>query len=268
MRYIYLGGPYLSRRIGVSLGVNILEEYKICTFDCKYCEIGRTPKQSNVPIQTRLSINRDLNKYQKEIESMLVEYPGIDSITFGYYGEPTLADDLYDLVQLTHQIKEKVFGVQERPYISIFTNSSTILLEDVKNSLKHFDQIIFKLDCITQEDFEYFNQPHPETPKLIDIIEGIRVFTEELRKKNSHSKVIIQTLLMKDGKTGKSNYSKDKIIEFCTIYNKINPDEIHIYTVSRPPAYKEIVGITLEEKREIKEIVERYIQKEIEFKVL
>ncbi len=268
MKYVYLGGPYFSRRIGVSLGINILENYKICTFNCKYCEIGKTSKRNHVPINTKISVERDIGEFQNEIESMLAEYRGIDSITFGYFGEPTLAKDLYELVCKTKEIKKKIVGDQEKPYISIFSNSSTILIEDVKKSLMEFDQVIFKLDCITQEDFEYFNQPDSSTPKLSEIIEGIRAFTEEFRSSNSISKVIIQTLLMQDIKICKSNYSKQKMMEFCKIWNKINPNEVHIYSVSRSPAYEEIRAITLEQKAEIKVIVQEYLAKAIKVKIL
>ena len=268
MKFIYLGGPYFSRRLGVSLGVNILKDFKICTFNCKYCEIGKTAKENFVSVSTTLSFERDCDEYSREIERMLIEYPEIDSITFGYYGEPTLAGDLKYLAMLTRDIKKKSLGEKEKPLLSIFTNSSAIFIEDVRDALHQFDQIIFKLDCITEEDFQYFNQPHPTTPNIIEIIKGIRDFIVILRNNKSKSKVIIQSLFMKESNSERSNYSKEKFKDYIKIINEIKPDVVHIYSVSRSPAFKEIKPITLEEKMEIKDLAQKLIDKDIKYKIL
>ena len=82
---IYTYGPFQSRRLGLSLGINLLPDYKLCTFDCVYCEIGRTNKKFLVSPKYRIQLKPTL-KFRKELTSVLIHFPHLNSITFGYNG--------------------------------------------------------------------------------------------------------------------------------------------------------------------------------------
>ena len=93
----YTYGPFQSRRLGLSLGVNVLSNYKLCTFNCVYCEIGLTVKDNLVSPKYRINLPPSPN-FRKELISILKFFPHLNSITFGYNGEPTLNENLLDFL--------------------------------------------------------------------------------------------------------------------------------------------------------------------------
>ncbi|MCK4383459.1 MAG: radical SAM protein, partial [Candidatus Lokiarchaeota archaeon] len=85
---IYTYGPFQSRRLGLSLGINVLSSHKLCTYNCVYCEIGLTRRENLVSPEYRIKLP-PTPKFRKELKSMLRYVPHLNSITFGYNGEPT-----------------------------------------------------------------------------------------------------------------------------------------------------------------------------------
>jgi wyosine [tRNA(Phe)-imidazoG37] synthetase (radical SAM superfamily) len=143
----YTYGPYPSRRLGLSLGVNVLPTTKTCTFDCVYCEIGRTEKL--VDSDFRLSLPPSRN-FEKELRDILKFFPHLDSITFGYNGEPTLNDNLIDFYEIAFKVRENLQWKKDPPLITIFTNSTTLNSREVRKTLANFDLVLAKLDAATQ----------------------------------------------------------------------------------------------------------------------
>jgi len=163
----YIFGPVPSRRLGRSLGVDLVP-YKTCTFDCIYCDLGRTTRkttsrQSYVPPE----------EIQGELEfslSVLEKKP--DYITLSGSGEPTLNTNIGEIIQ---RIKE----ITSIP-IAILTNSSLFSLDEVRSDLSEADLVLPSLDAITPALFEYINRPALSL-KIEEIISGLIQFRKQYR---------------------------------------------------------------------------------------
>ncbi|KKL84102.1 hypothetical protein LCGC14_1968120, partial [marine sediment metagenome] len=127
---IYTYGPFQSRRLGLSLGVDILSTHKLCTYNCVYCEIGLTKKENLVSPEFRIKI-APTHKYRKELKSILIYFPHLNSITFGYNGEPTLNENLLDFLNITKEVRSELTWENKKPTLTLFTNSSTLQFDDI-----------------------------------------------------------------------------------------------------------------------------------------
>ena len=123
-QYIY--GPFNSRRLGLSLGINILLNYKACSFDCVYCEIGANKSNKLVSPKFRIN-NPPTPDFRKELKSILKYVPHLKSLSFtGYLGEPTLNNNLLDFYNITLDVRNELKWDKDPPLITLFTNSSTL----------------------------------------------------------------------------------------------------------------------------------------------
>lgn len=265
-QFLYLE-PYLSRRLGLSLGVDLLGGSKQCTFNCVYCEIGPTNPSELKPITYRYQPEMAADQFLNEIEHVLSEYPGIDSITFGYFGEPTLAYHLPTYLSLARELQKKYLRDDGGPKLSIFTNSSLINDPTVRSTLVKFDQIIAKLDSATQIPFDHGNCPHFSVPKIEQIIRGLCDLRSELKVFPNHQ-LILQTLLYKSSLNEIiSNYSEENLRALLQAYLQIAPHMIHIYSVARPPAIEGIHNIGFDDKQKVTEFFRKNLPLSIPFRV-
>jgi wyosine [tRNA(Phe)-imidazoG37] synthetase (radical SAM superfamily) len=203
----YLFGPVLSRRLGLSMGVDLLP-YKTCNMDCIYCELGRTTclaqcRGSFVPPKRVLC----------EIESK--RDAGFDHLTFAGSGEPTLSKDLGDIIK---SAKEKV----DVP-IAVITNSSLLTSKEVREELYGADVVLPSLDAATQETFNMINRPAADL-KIGEIIEGLKSFRKEFK-----GEIWLEVMLVK----GVNDHEASLIAKAA---KSINPDRVQLNTVVRPPA--------------------------------
>lgn len=252
-------GPFPSRRLGLSLGIDILPAAtKTCTFICPYCEIGFTNLEGFSDISKRVTVPDSFFKYlDKNLPGILREEILLDSITIGYNGEPTLARNLKAIIIKIKNIRDE--SGSNTP-ISIFTNSSTILDADVCLSLLLVDNVVAKLDAGIQKIFQKINKPHPSVPPISDIVTGLRSY----KKKYSENSLIIQTMLI-DGEL--SNIQDVNIISLAEAYDKICPDRIQLYTISRPPANYLVESVTKEKMHSIEEKIYSIAEKNFENKL-
>jgi wyosine [tRNA(Phe)-imidazoG37] synthetase (radical SAM superfamily) len=219
-KYIY--GPVFSWRLGVSLGIDPLGgEKKICSFDCIYCQIGKTDilrkeREEFVPTE----------KIIKEIESL--PHLKIDYITFSGMGEPILAKNLAETVKAIKGIRK------ER--IAILTNSSLMDREDVRRDLSLFDLVVAKLDVYSQDSLERINRP-AENIKFERILEGIKKFKKKYKKK-----LAIQIMFLEE--------NKDDVKKIAKVVKEISPFSVQINTPLRPCRIK---PLSKEEIYKIKE---------------
>ncbi len=159
MHLKYLYGPVSSFRLGVSVGIDILsQEEKICTYDCIYCQLGKTKDYT----QERKVYVKE-NKVVEELKK--IPRIHIDYITFSGSGEPTLAENIGNYIR-----EVKKLNIAK---IAVITNSS--LIKNTKKELIFADLVSLKLDAYSQESFEKINRPAPGI-KLDDILEGIFEF--------------------------------------------------------------------------------------------
>ena len=208
-------GPVPSRRLGRSLGVNNIP-YKICSYSCVYCQVGKTLHMS---IERRMfyDIKDILRDVKKKVKSILAKGEKIDYITFVPDGEPTLDINLRKEAELLKDL--------DIP-IAIITNSSLMWDDDVRDDLEIFDLVSLKVDAVTKSLWKKINRPHKDL-ELDNILEGILEFSKVFR-----GKLITETMLI-DG----IDYSKE-IIKIAKFLEKINPTKAYIAIPTRPPCEK------------------------------
>jgi wyosine [tRNA(Phe)-imidazoG37] synthetase (radical SAM superfamily) len=234
MKYVF--GPVFSRRLGFSLGVDLVP-YKVCSMDCLYCEVGKTSEKT----ASRLEYV-PFDSVKSELKEFLSTLPDIDFITFSGYGEPTLYSKLGELVDF---IKENY------PYrLALLTNSSLLYRDDVLEEVKRIDVVLPSLDAVTQSTFEKVNRP-VEGLRVEQILEGIERLIEE-----TQCEVWLETLFVKG-----VNDSPEEIEKIGEVVHRLKPHKWQLNTVVRPPAYS-VKGLTPSELEEIKERV-RYPSTEI-----
>ena len=204
LKYIY--GPVPSWRLGSSLGIDpISDREKICTFDCVYCQIGRTYKFAN-----ERKVFVPVNEIVDEISSL----PDIqiDYVTFSGRGEPTLAKNLGKMIESVKKIRKEK--------IAVITNSSLIYRDDVVEDLLSADFVLAKLDAHSQKLLETINRPiKPIT--FNKILDGIKQF-----KSRYKGKLALQIMFISENKKNAKEISE--------IVKEINPDEVQINTPLRP----------------------------------
>jgi len=209
MKYIY--GPVPSRRLGFSLGVDIVP-YKTCTLDCIYCQIGRTTCKS---IGRKSYISKD--HILLEIEDTLRSSHNIDFITFSGSGEPTLNSDIGILIK----------GVKEITTIpiAVLTNGTLLFMEDVQKDLLEANIVLPSLDAASQEIFRRINRPH-HSLNVDSVINGLKSFRELYS-----GQVWLEIMLIKD-----FNDTSQELSRIKNAISEIRPDRVHLNTVIRPPS--------------------------------
>ena len=226
MRYIF--GPVASRRLGRSLGVDLVP-YKTCSFDCLYCELGTT---------THLTLERKMYSAPQEIIDELKSYlkklalqP--DYITLGGSGEPTLHDHLGTIIA---EIK-KLTSIP----VAVLTNSSLLYRDDVKEALLRADVILPSLDTVSPSLFTSLNRPHPalDVKKIIQgLIDFRKLFTGQ---------IWLEILFCRG-----VNDSEEEVMRLNEVIREINPDKIQLNTLDRPPAEESVFPVCREELERIK----------------
>lgn len=237
----YLFGPVPSRRLGYSLGIDLVP-HKTCTFDCIYCEVGKTTDLT--------AVRRDFNNSDSIIEeakSFLEGYEGrIDYITFTGSGEPTLN------IKLGH-IAREIKKITKIP-LALITNTALFGMEDVRRDAMEFDVVLPSLDSVTEESFRQVNKPHRDI-RLDSIIDGLIKFSQEYR-----GRILLEILFVKN-----VNDSDKDIMALRRILEKMNIDRIQINTVIRPPAYSFARPIDEGDRERIKNLLGDKVQIELAF---
>ncbi|MBC7349345.1 MAG: radical SAM protein [Candidatus Aminicenantes bacterium] len=227
-KFPHLYGPVPSRRLGYSLGVDLLP-FKTCSLSCIYCQLGRTKKTT-----TRRSQFFSEKQILQEIKEFLKTGTRVDFITFSGSGEPTLNKSIGRLIR---KIK-KMTGLQ----VAVLTNSTLLSRPDVRKELAAADVVVPSLDAATEKVFKKINRPHPSL-KARKIIEGLVRFRREFR-----GQIWLEILLVRG-----VNDSPNHLKKLKEAVERIKPDKIHLNTVVRPPAEKAAKALSTEELNSIKE---------------
>jgi len=249
----YTYGPFNSRRLGVSLGVDILPNYKLCSYNCVYCEIG--PTYHVVSPEYRI-IAPPSSNFRKELKDILKYVPHLDSITFGYNGEPSLNDNLLDFYKIAFDVRNELKWTGTPPLLTLFTNSSTLYIDEIRDRVKHFDLVLAKLDAATDEDLKQTNRPHTDCPDTKRIVESLM----KLRKDMPDKKLAIQCLISNSyNKNFHSNNNPENIKQLAELIAKIEPDMVQLYSIARIPSEYFVYAIDEDRKREIVKILRNLI---------
>ena len=202
-----LFGPVLSRRLGLSMGVDLLR-YKTCNLDCVYCELGKTGclaegRDRFVPPEMVL----------REIKSRKEE--DFDHLTFAGSGEPTLSRDLGDIMRRSKEIEDVP--------VAVITNSTLLTNPQVRSEVATADVVLPSLDAATQATFEKINRP-AKNLRIDQIIEGLKAFRSEFS-----GEIWLEVMLVKD-------VNDIDVEQISRAVESIDPDRVQLNTVVRPPS--------------------------------
>lgn len=224
-RYLY--GPVPSRRLGRSLGIDLVP-HKICTYDCIYCQIGRTTgktllRKEYVPKEEVL----------EEVKNFLSKGgASIDHFSLSGSGEPTLNSQIGSVIK-------GMKGMSPIP-VAVLTNGSLLYLEEVRDDLRQADIILPSLDAVSKEVFTRINRPHKGI-SVEKVIEGLVEF-----RKVYQGQIWLEILFCKGINDGENERHQMK-----RAVDRIQPDRIHINTVIRPPTERWAAPLNSEEMEEI-----------------
>ena len=210
MTYQYIFGPVPSRRLGLSLGID-LTPHKTCTLDCVYCECGKTTHLTLTPEEFF-----PIDILKKELTSYLSESPRIDYLTFSGAGEPTLHAGIGDIIRF---IKNE-FPLYK---LALLTNGTLLTDKLVRNSLLEIDLAVISLDAGSKEIFDSINRPHPHLD-FYNTLNGIACFRKEFRNQLWAEVFMVPGL----------NTSQQALKDIKDQLPRISPDKVQINTLDRP----------------------------------
>lgn len=214
-------GPVRSRRLGTSLGINLLPaDGKCCSFDCIYCECGFN--KDFVPEQKMPTQDEVLRALQYHLRKMKEEGPTPDVLTFAGNGEPTLHPHFPEIINEALKLRDKYFPNAK---VSVLTNATQILRQPVFDALCTVDNNICKLDTISMDYIRCVDRPNAAYD-VEKIIEKLKEFGD---------RCIIQTMFMQGEYGGKSvdNTSEAFVEPWLKTIGEIRPREVMIYTIDR-----------------------------------
>ena len=236
-------GPVHSRRLGISLGINLLPaDGKVCSFDCIYCECGfNEDHRPSLPLPTREEVAQ---KLEQKLQQMVAEGQLPDVLTFAGNGEPTchphFAEIIDDVIRLRNQ-----YCPQAK--VSVLSNSTMIHRKEVHDALMCVDNNILKLDTV---DPIYINKvDHPNGTY------DVHVIIDRLKAFEGH--VIIQTMFMRGECQGESvdNTGEEYIVPWLEAVKAIAPQQVMIYTIDRETPTQGLLKATHEQLDAIRDRV-------------
>ena len=226
-------GPIFSRRLGNSLGVNLLPENgKICTFDCIYCECGwnedgREDTQLPNTAKVRTALEEKLIQVQRD--KIMV-----DSITFSGDGEPTIHPDFPRIIDDTIMLRDRYYPSAK---ISVLSNATQVHRPEILEALRKVDNPIMKIDAPTNELVQKINKPMPGYD-IARVVEALKRFNGEF---------VIQTMFLKSKDFDSS--SPEVLVGWMDIVRLLRPRKIMAYTIARPTPEEGLQKFTVEEMR-------------------
>ena len=228
-------GPVKSRRLGISLGINLLPgDGKVCTFDCIYCECGlNSTRRTKSPLPTRQEVATELEKKLMEMKSS-GELP--DVLTFAGNGEPTIHPHFGEIIDDTIELRNR-YCPQAK--VSVLTNATLITRDNVFEALKKVDNNILKLDTIDSSYISLVDRPTGKYD-IHKILERMKAF---------EGKAVVQTMFMKGDVNGKSidNTGDHFVMPWIETVKDIAPREVMIYTIDRETPVRSLKKATHEE---------------------
>ena len=232
-------GPIQSRRLGVSLGVNLLAlNKKICSFDCVYCECGFTQNDVQGRFAEKKVVIENLESVLKE---MLQNEKHLDVITFAGNGEPTLHPNFDEIIDATILLRNHYFP---KAKISVLSNATTLNKESVIKALSKVDNNILKLDSGLVETIKLIDQPTSSNFSIDTVINGMLRFNGDF---------IMQTMFLKGDFNGIriDNTTENEVNAWLEIVKITHPKQIMIYSIDRDTPVKTLEKVSKQELSEI-----------------
>ncbi len=239
-------GPIHSRRMGSSLGVNLLPyDGKLCSFDCIYCECGFN---KDFRTNTRLP---DAENFRAAMEDKLTtlqkEKAHLDVITFAGNGEPTANPHFPQIIDYTIELRDKYFP---KTKISVLTNGMNVGKPGVFDAMRKVDNPILKLDSAFDETVRLMDRPNSSEYSVAKQVELYKRFGNDF---------ILQTMFLKGEFEEKyiNNSTEEEVSAWLELVKELKPREVMIYTIDRETPAKRLEKVSIERLREIAAEVEK-----------
>lgn len=233
-------GPVKSRRLGISLGVNLLPSTgKLCNFNCIYCECGWTENESG----QKLLYNKTetvIRRLEERLASMAGNGEPLDVITFAGNGEPTMHPDFPQIIDRTVELRNKYFPDAK---IAVLSNATMIGKPAVREALLRIDRAILKIDSAFEETINALNMPRfPYS--LRNMVEQMKAF---------HGELIIQTMFLRGEYNGRQidNTTEKEVSAWLEIIREIKPRMVMIYTIDRDTPAQHLQKVSVEDLQKI-----------------
>ena len=232
-------GPVRSRRLGLSLGVNLLPvDSKLCNFDCIYCECGWNEDHHG---RRRFNSREDVREMlAKTLRRMVDEGEVPDVITFAGNGEPTMHPDFEDIIADTIALRDQICPQAK---VSVLSNATQIHREDVRRALLRVDNNILKLDSAFDATVQLINKPQgsysvERTVELMKLFEG---------------EMILQTMFLRGEYLGQrvDNTTEKEVEAWLDIVEQIRPRQVMIYSLDRDTPCQTLEKVEKEELQKI-----------------
>ncbi len=231
----HIVGPIHSRRLGISLGVNLLpKDGKICSFDCLYCECGwnkdhrggRFPEAEDV-----------MQQLEEKLQQMQANGEGLDVITFAGNGEPTLHPQFDKVIDRTLSLRDQYFPAAK---VSVLSNATQMNKPQVHAALLKVDNNILKIDGAFDTTIHQIDQPADSQYSVRKVVEGMKRFKGQL---------IVQTMFVRGQHDGKvvDNTTPEEVAAWCDLMREIRPHQIMVYSLDRPTPEPDLVRVSKEE---------------------
>lgn len=232
-------GPIKSRRLGNSLGVNLLPKFgKWCSFDCIYCECGwNKDGKKDTTLPTKEEVFEAMSARLHELSA---EGTPVDTITFSGNGEPTMHPAFAQIIDFTLQLRDKLYPSAK---VSVLTNASQLGKKEVRDALQKIDNPILKIDSPLEHLVEAINIPNAAY-KLKDAIENIKLFNHNF---------ILQTMFLKGVENGVEIdcTCREHVEAWQNLVRELAPREVMMYTIDRETPAKNLQKVSVEEMEAI-----------------
>ena len=233
-------GPIHSRRLGVSLGINLSpDDGKVCSFDCIYCEAGYNSQgHGTTGLPLREKVKTDL---RNKLSAMKAAGDPLDVITFSGNGEPTLNPDFPGIIDDVIALRNEFYPNAK---VSVLTNSTRIFTPEVAEALKKVDNNILKLDSAIEPTMRLIDQPTSREFTVERVVESLRQFK---------GTGIIQTMMLRGEHNGMKvdNTTPEEVDALIKAYKEIQPREIMLYSLDRSTPEEKLIKV---EKPELEAI--------------
>lgn len=227
-------GPISSRRLGASLGVNILPtKGKLCNFDCIYCECGWN--EDGAVDRTLPSFEQISSALRSRIPALNNQGVKIDSITFSGNGEPTLHPDFHKVVDLVIELRDRYYPSAK---VSVLSNAAMLAKKEIREALKRVDNPILKIDASDEDLISLINKP-VGAYSLENTIKWMKEFDGNF---------VLQTMFLRSPDFDLSQ--PEQIQAWSDIVRYLKPREIMVYTIDRETPDKRLGKYTVQQMQE------------------
>lgn len=238
-------GPVHSRRLGLSLGVNLLPlTSKLCSFDCIYCECGWNAEH---PGGRRFNAREDVRTHlEATLRRMVAEGTPPDVITFAGNGEPTLHPEFEAIIGDTLALRDELCPAAK---VSVLSNATQLHREDVRRALGRVDNNILKLDSASDQTVRRMNNPQSPAYTVRSVVEAMKRFDGEM---------ILQTMFLRGTCDGEpvDNTTEEEVAAWLELVGEIRPRQVMVYSLDRDTPCPTLEKVPREELQAIAARVE------------